>query len=101
MIYVRYNGTVIQSREDALRAFAECARSKPNYGSGCYAFVHEGVPLYVGQSRDVKRRFRSHELRFLTRIGGEFKCIPCVNHKEVERWLIAELKPRLNKRGVQ
>jgi hypothetical protein len=64
---------------------------------GVYVFEGmEGI-LYVGESSNLRRRLEKHERGYLRRSTG-VSClvIPCRNHKQVECWLIDELKPILN-----
>lgn len=64
---------------------------------GVYVFVGIDCVLYVGESRCLRRRLLRHERGYLRRTPGvEIRVIPCLNHKQVERWLIAELHPSLN-----
>ena len=64
---------------------------------GVYVFDGMAGALYVGESRDLRNRLRGHERGYLRRqVGVRLRMIVCRNHKQVERWLIDELKPSLN-----
>jgi hypothetical protein len=64
---------------------------------GVYVFDGiEGV-LYVGESSNIRQRFKTHERGYLRRtIGVRCLVVPCLNHKQVEKWLIDALKPSMN-----
>lgn len=64
---------------------------------GVYVFDRMGQTLYVGESQNLQRRLMTHERGYLRRSAGvRCRILPCANHKEVERWLIATLRPSLN-----
>ena len=65
---------------------------------GVYVFDHPEGVLYVGESRNLRKRLTSgHERGYLRRsIDVRCRALVCANHKQVERWLIAELMPVLN-----
>lgn len=65
---------------------------------GVYVFDGINGTLYVGESRNLKQRLANHEKKYLRRsVGVRCRIIKCSNHKHVEKWLISELKPSLNK----
>lgn len=69
---------------------------------GVYVFEgFEDEILYVGESHNLHKRLITHERGFLRRsIGVRLYVLPCINHKQVERWLITELRPRWNYRSI-
>jgi hypothetical protein len=82
-------------------ALLESAEHSPGFAipslPGVYVFDDGYRTLYVGESRNLKRRLLRHERGYLRRSTGvRCRVIPCTNHKQVERWLIAELRPSLN-----
>lgn len=62
-------------------------------------YVFDGIKrvLYVGESKNIRRRLKKHERGYLRRsIGVRCLIIPCANHKQVESWLIIALCPSMN-----
>jgi hypothetical protein len=67
---------------------------------GIYVFDDLKGIVYVGESHNLRRRLTKHERGYLRKaVGVRCRIVPCSNHKEVERWLIAALRPRLNGRS--
>jgi len=69
--------------------------------SGVYIIEQANRVLYVGESKNVKKRLCGHprnshikDRRSLVRV------IYCENHKELENHLILKLKPRLNGKSI-
>jgi excinuclease UvrABC nuclease subunit len=65
---------------------------------GVYVFDRFDETLYVGESRNLRARLKTgHERGYLRRtVAVRCRIVVCSNHKAVEKWLIAELKPSLN-----
>ncbi|WP_344829787.1 DEDD exonuclease domain-containing protein [Actinocorallia longicatena] len=86
------------------------ADTVPN-GPGVYVFEdHEGEPLYIGKSGDLRTRVRSYftasetrgRIREMIGIAVRVRTIPCATGLEAEvreLRLIAEHKPRYNRRS--
>lgn len=67
--------------------------------SGVYVLenMSSGEVHYVGESRNIRRRFAGHTRAYLRRTPCVVtKVIACRNHKQVEKWLIGALRPTLN-----
>jgi hypothetical protein len=94
----------VKDIRDKAMAFEVYAATKhcPSYRlpecPGVYVFNGVERVLYVGESRCIRRRIlQGHHRGYLLRVPAvETRIIPCLNHKQVERWLIAELNPSLN-----
>ena len=65
---------------------------------GVYVFDRFDETLYVGESRNLRKRLKTgHERGYLRRtVAVRCRIVVCSNHKTVEKWLIEELKPSLN-----
>lgn len=73
-------------------------------GPGVYMYVLEDKAVYVGGSRSAVGRSlaRNHHRKSELLLGTSLIIFPCKDHaaaKELEDWLIFELKPALNRRG--
>lgn len=66
------------------------------YFSGCYAITKNGHIVYIGESKNIKKRMATHPLRGLLKNGHKLKCFPCENRKEIEKELIKFFNPKLN-----
>jgi len=62
---------------------------------GVYAFWEEGKCFYVGESKNLKRRLSGHP-RKRQLINCSIRWLACLNHKELEAWLIQEHRPICN-----
>jgi hypothetical protein len=90
----------IRDKAQAMAAYAKQAKDIPAK-SGCYVFVNEGNVLYVGESVNIKKRLATHPWRHLLEEGSVIYTIPCKNHKQVEKWLICALAPKLNWKTIE
>src|SRR5467141_351669 len=73
-------------------------------GPGVYLYVRDDKAIYVGGSRSAIGRClaRNHHRKQELLIGTSLIIFPCKDHKsakELEDWLIFELKPLCNERG--
>lgn len=66
--------------------------------SGIYFLIHEGVVVYVGQARDMRRRVASH-IGDGTKVFDTVARVPCVaaDLDQLERAYIEELVPKYNR----
>lgn len=94
---VRYDAmcTAVEALEDT----NHCPSFKIPSESGVYVFdnIADGSVLYVGESQNLRRRLMHHERGYLRRTPAvRLRIIPCLNHKQVEDWLVKSLNPKLN-----
>lgn len=73
-------------------------------GPGVYMYVREDKAIYIGASRSAIGRClaRNHHKKQHLLAGTSLLIFPCKDHtaaKELEDWLIFDLKPIGNKRG--
>ena len=70
-------------------------------GSGCYVIRHSGKVVYVGQSKDLSKRWQTHNHREFVEYNlpdATVEIMPCEpgNLLSMEAALIKDLKPLLN-----
>ncbi|HEX3587826.1 MAG TPA: hypothetical protein VH024_17635 [Candidatus Angelobacter sp.] len=64
---------------------------------GVYVFDRLGTTLYVGESKNLRHRLTHHPRGYLRRsVAVRCRILPCLNHKQVEKWLIEALRPTMN-----
>jgi hypothetical protein len=72
------------------------------YGcTGVYFLWHEGVVVYVGQGRNMRRRIGTHIAEWV-KVFDSISCVRC-HVKEldrIERRFIAALRPKYNQAGL-
>ena len=67
---------------------------------GVYAFYANGECMYVGESKNIKKRISTHERRQQL-ASCEVRFFVCDDRKAIEAKLIRELKPKRNGRSVE
>ena len=64
--------------------------------SGVYVVYLCTRCIYVGASKNIRRRLETHSRPDLFEVETTIKVLACTNYFQVEKWLIEMLKPELN-----
>lgn len=80
-------------------AEAHAIEKLPNL-PGVYAFYKGDDCMYVGESKSIRKRIATHE-RKRQLAGCDVRFFVCADRKDIEAWLIKELKPKKNGRSVE
>jgi len=67
--------------------------------SGVYAIFFKDKCIYIGQSKDIKKRFQGHDYSNWVELGAEILFFETKDRTNAEKILIKELNPPLNNKN--